>query len=235
MSSSLRLRYGASASTQATNESSESLHAPSALAHVHSLPNRLKQQAVTAAQWLGRFLLCCYEWSVRSVSLEELLTRSVVLADTVVPYVGVVAVWTLMRIVWEGGIPSASYWLTRIVYLRSLAFIYAVAFLVALRQNKQLIGDRGLLPARFHLDKLIRIYGGDTWRAFMDHPTLFLFVRDKTHINRWLDGTAFVGLCLSCVVLWYGGANLCVLFAMLASASGFSQCICGRLPLAWSE
>ncbi|CEM27302.1 unnamed protein product [Vitrella brassicaformis CCMP3155] len=69
----------------------------------------------------------------------------------------------------------------------------------------------------------------------MDHPTLFLFVRDKTHINRWLDGTAFVGLCLSCVVLWYGGANLCVLFAMLASASGFSQCICGRLPLAWSE
>ena len=40
-----------------------------------------------------------------------------------------------------------TYWLTRIVLLRFLAFVYFVAFLVALFQNKALIGKDGILPA----------------------------------------------------------------------------------------
>ena len=51
----------------------------------------------------------------------------------------------------EGDIKAGSYWLTRIVFLRFLAFIYLVAFLVSYHQNKELIGDRGLSPARLYL------------------------------------------------------------------------------------
>ena len=49
----------------------------------------------------------------------------------------------------ENGTPLRpnTYWLTRIVLLRFLAFIYFVAFLVALFQNKALIGHHGILPA----------------------------------------------------------------------------------------
>ena len=43
---------------------------------------------------------------------------------------------------------EGTYWLTRIVFLRFLAFIYLVAFLVSYNQNKELIGNRGLTPAR---------------------------------------------------------------------------------------
>ena len=45
-------------------------------------------------------------------------------------------------------IAPGSYWLTRIVFLRYLAFIYLTAFLVSYNQNKELIGNKGLTPAR---------------------------------------------------------------------------------------
>lgn len=47
---------------------------------------------------------------------------------------------------------SSSY-LVRIVFLRALAFVYGVAFTVAYKQNKALIGDTGLTPARYTLDQ----------------------------------------------------------------------------------
>ena len=47
----------------------------------------------------------------------------------------------------ETSLRPNTYWLTRIVLLRFLAFIYFVAFLVALFQNKALIGHHGILPA----------------------------------------------------------------------------------------
>ena len=46
-----------------------------------------------------------------------------------------------------------SFYLTRIVFLRALGFIYGVAFLVAKHQNKALIGDNGITPARIILNK----------------------------------------------------------------------------------
>lgn len=39
-------------------------------------------------------------------------------------------------------------YLVRIVFLRALAFIYGIAFTVAYKQNKALIGDNGITPAR---------------------------------------------------------------------------------------
>jgi hypothetical protein len=47
---------------------------------------------------------------------------------------------------------SDSYFLTRIFLLRALGFVYSVAFLVAKHQNKALIGDNGITPARQVLD-----------------------------------------------------------------------------------
>ena len=51
-------------------------------------------------------------------------------------------------------IKTGSYWLTRIIFLRFLAFIYLVAFMVSYQQNKELIGDRGLTPARLYLRRV---------------------------------------------------------------------------------
>ena len=46
---------------------------------------------------------------------------------------------------------AGSYWLTRSIFLRALGFVYGTAFLVALHQNKALIGDKGITPARYAL------------------------------------------------------------------------------------
>ena len=47
---------------------------------------------------------------------------------------------------------APSYHLTRILFLRMLAIVYIAAFSVAKFQNKGLIGDRGIAPARVILD-----------------------------------------------------------------------------------
>jgi hypothetical protein len=47
---------------------------------------------------------------------------------------------------------SHGYSLARVVFLRALSFIYGVAFLVAYHQNRGLIGDTGISPARRVLD-----------------------------------------------------------------------------------
>ena len=46
-----------------------------------------------------------------------------------------------------GDLSPESYWLTRIVFLRYLGFIYFIAFLISFNQNKELIGSHGLTPA----------------------------------------------------------------------------------------
>ena len=46
---------------------------------------------------------------------------------------------------------KGSFWMTRIVFLRGLALVYLISFLVAFDQNKELIGDRGLSPLKIHM------------------------------------------------------------------------------------
>eukprot|EP00978_Attheya_sp_CCMP212_P023621 scaffold72706_cov52-Attheya_sp.AAC.8 len=46
-----------------------------------------------------------------------------------------------------------THFLVRILFLRALALVYGVAFLVGLRQNKALVGDKGITPARVILDE----------------------------------------------------------------------------------
>jgi hypothetical protein len=53
----------------------------------------------------------------------------------------------------EAALGKQSLFLVRILLLRALGFVHGVAFLVALRQNKALIGDNGIAPARHVLEK----------------------------------------------------------------------------------
>ena len=70
---------------------------------------------------------------------------------------------------------AGSYWLTRIVFLRFLSFIYLVAFMVSYHQNKELIGDRGLTPARLYLRRVGEEFPELTSRI-LHLPTILWFV-----------------------------------------------------------
>ncbi|XP_045122870.1 lipase maturation factor 1-like isoform X1 [Portunus trituberculatus] len=108
-----------------------------------------------------------------------------------------------------------SYWLTRIVYLRFLAFIYAVAFLVALHQNKQLIGDNGLLPVKNYMQLVAKRAGSDWWERIKAAPTLLWLAEPwTTQVDPWLDLIAGAGLTLACVVLLLGAANVFIMLAL---------------------
>jgi hypothetical protein len=69
---------------------------------------------------------------------------------------------------WYG---DAGMGVARLVVSRGLALVYVIAFLVAIRQWPALLGDRGLLPVRRHLQRttckrspsLLRMRCGDRW------------------------------------------------------------------------
>ena len=52
--------------------------------------------------------------------------------------------------------------------------ITVVAFLVALHQNRQLLGTNGLLPAKLYLERIKRHLGAEevSWNALNYAPTL---------------------------------------------------------------
>jgi len=105
---------------------------------------------------------------------------------------------------WLGGQPP-SYRLTRFVFLRGLALIYAVAFAILWRQGPGLIGSRGLLPAeRF----VARVHNAG---SFLDYPSLFYWNASDTALN----GLALFGLVLALLVL-AGLENAVAMFALWA-------------------
>lgn len=89
-----------------------------------------------------------------------------------------------------------------------------VAFLVAFHQNKQLIGDRGLLPCRTYLKSVQQYFRGPVgWDAVSYAPTV-LWLLDWSHMDSNLDALALLGLGVSSFVLVTGCANM-VLMATL--------------------
>ncbi|XP_061008461.1 lipase maturation factor 1 isoform X2 [Dama dama] len=107
-----------------------------------------------------------------------------------------------------------TFWLTRIVLLRALAFVYFVAFLVAFHQNKQLIGDRGLLPCRLYLQSVQRHFGGRvSWDALSYAPTI-LWLLDWSQMDANLDALALLGLGISSFILVSGCANMVLMTAL---------------------
>uniref|UniRef100_A0A2K5DWR6 Lipase maturation factor n=2 Tax=Aotus nancymaae TaxID=37293 RepID=A0A2K5DWR6_AOTNA len=109
---------------------------------------------------------------------------------------------------------AGTFWLTRIVLLKALAFVYFVAFLVAFHQNKQLIGDRGLLPCRAYLRSVQQYFQGRVgWEALSYAPTV-LWLMDWSDMNSNLDLLALLGLGISSFVLITGCANMLLMAAL---------------------
>ena len=81
---------------------------------------------------------------------------------------------------------SSSFWLGRSLLLRWVGGCYLVAFLVALRQNKALLGTHGLLPIAPFLEKA-RAQGDGFWKR----PTLFWRTKARG-VDRMLDVHAWV-------------------------------------------
>jgi hypothetical protein len=80
---------------------------------------------------------------------------------------------------------------TRWVFLRSLGFIYVVAFAILVNQGQALIGSQGLLPAERYLERIKRIVGP------AEHPTLFW----SNASDGVLRAAAVLGLCLALLML----------------------------------
>jgi Lipase maturation factor len=67
---------------------------------------------------------------------------------------------------------SSTHWLTRFLFFRLLGLVYAVAFLVVLRQWEPLLGAHGLLPAHDYLEA-VRRSTGSVGGGFLRLPSLF--------------------------------------------------------------
>ncbi|XP_068964704.1 lipase maturation factor 1-like [Petaurus breviceps papuanus] len=107
-----------------------------------------------------------------------------------------------------------TFWLTRIVLLRALAFIYFVAFLVAYNQNKQLIGEKGLLPSKLYLKQIQQYFKGKSaWDSFSYSPTIIWFL-DWSYMDFILDSISLLGLGVSAFIIITSCANM-ILMAVL--------------------
>lgn len=102
---------------------------------------------------------------------------------------------------------KGTYWLTRVVFLRCLAFIYLVAFKISNDQNEALIGTEGLLPFNLYLNRVTKFYGG-TWNSWLRLPTILLFL---PYTNAYLIALSRIGIVLSLFILVVGSANKIIL------------------------
>ncbi|XP_077359719.1 lipase maturation factor 1 [Festucalex cinctus] len=109
---------------------------------------------------------------------------------------------------------TGTFWLTRIVLLRSVAFIYLVAFMVAYNQNKQLIGENGLMPCKSYLNSVKRYVGGKIGMAALAYTPSILWFLDWSNMDANLDGIALLGMTLSGFVLVMGMANMVIMVTL---------------------
>uniref|UniRef100_A0A1A8CTH1 Lipase maturation factor n=1 Tax=Nothobranchius kadleci TaxID=1051664 RepID=A0A1A8CTH1_NOTKA len=114
----------------------------------------------------------------------------------------------------ETQLHPGTFWLTRVVLLRSVAFIYIVAFSVAYNQNKQLIGDNGLMPCKNYLNSVKRYVGGKIGLEALAYTPSILWFLDWSSMDANLDGMALVGMALSGFVLVTGMANMVIMVTL---------------------
>ncbi|XP_075021587.1 lipase maturation factor 1 isoform X2 [Calonectris borealis] len=110
--------------------------------------------------------------------------------------------------------PPGTFWLTRIVLLRSIALLYFVAFLVAYHQNKQLIGEKGLLPCKLYLQNVKEYFKGKINLDALSYAPTIIWFLDWSDMDSILDYLSLFGLATSAFVLVTGCANM-VLMAVL--------------------
>nr|XP_005289036.1 LOW QUALITY PROTEIN: lipase maturation factor 1 [Chrysemys picta bellii] len=107
-----------------------------------------------------------------------------------------------------------TFWLSRIVLLRCIALLYFVAFLVAYHQNKQLIGEKGLLPCKLYLQNVKRYFKGKINLDSLTYAPTIIWFLDWSDMDSNLDCLAGLGLGVSAYVLVTGCANM-ILMAIL--------------------
>lgn len=108
-----------------------------------------------------------------------------------------------------GGSPGApTYWLTRVVFLRLLGFIYLIAFLSLSQQLRPLIGENGLLPARAYLER-VESSVGFAASALWALPSIFWL--DSS--DGFMQAAAYAGVALALLVA-LGMANALLLAAI---------------------
>ncbi|XP_071427551.1 lipase maturation factor 1-like [Pithys albifrons albifrons] len=112
------------------------------------------------------------------------------------------------------GAGTGTFWLTRIVLLRCIALMYFVAFLVAFHQNKQLIGDKGLLPAKLYLQSIKKYFKGKINLDALSYAPTIIWFLDWSAMDSTLDCLALVGLAVSSFVLVTGCANMVLMFIL---------------------
>ncbi|KAM6114267.1 lipase maturation factor 1 [Pterocles gutturalis] len=110
--------------------------------------------------------------------------------------------------------PTGTFWLTRIVLLRSIALLYFVAFLVAYHQNKELIGEKGLLPCKLYLQNVKKYFKGKINLDALSYAPTIIWFLDWSDMDSTLDCLSLLGLATSAFVLITGCANM-VLMAVL--------------------
>ncbi|ESO09975.1 hypothetical protein HELRODRAFT_73251 [Helobdella robusta] len=109
---------------------------------------------------------------------------------------------------------TGTFWLTRIVLLRYVAFIYLIAFLVAYNQNEALIGKNGLLPAHVHLNRISKASNGGYWSKLHMAPTVLWFFNYNNNIDEILNSISFTGLLLSSFVIIKGSSNFVIMLSL---------------------
>lgn len=85
---------------------------------------------------------------------------------------------------------------------------------MAFTQNKQLIGERGLMPCRDYLNSVKRYVGGKIGAAALAYTPSILWLMDWSHMDSNLDGIAVVGAGLSGFVLLTGTANMLIMVCL---------------------
>jgi len=117
-----------------------------------------------------------------------------------------------------------SFWLVRAALLRGLGLIYAVAFLILVRQGRALIGVEGLLPAARFLARVAGVFHSRA-AGFWQLPSLFWLSAS----DAWLLGAAWLGLVGALAVL-AGFSNaplLALLWALYLSFTHVGQTFYG--------
>lgn len=89
-----------------------------------------------------------------------------------------------------------------------------VAFLVAYHQNKQLIGEKGLLPCKLYLQNVKKYFKGKINLDALSYAPTIIWFLDWSDMDSTLDYLSLFGLATSAFVLITGCANM-VLMSVL--------------------
>ena len=107
---------------------------------------------------------------------------------------------------------SATYFISRWLFLRTLGLIYFIAFLSLWVQIDGLVGSNGILPARDYLSTIQDNFGNERYRLW---PTIF-WLNGSDSVLHFVCG---VGLCLSVLLISNCWAPIVLFFLWLCYLS----------------